>query len=86
MTITPPKEEIEKVVKKGASVKEPNDECHSVSRKKPSKIISQKIRIDVLNAIQDAVSKRPGMNRSIWIQEAIAEKLERLNESNKNSR
>jgi metal-responsive CopG/Arc/MetJ family transcriptional regulator len=44
---------------------------------KSYKVISQKVRIDVLKQVDDAVAERAGMNRSAWIQEAIQEKLKR---------
>lgn len=45
---------------------------------KPYKAISQKIRVDVLEKIAKALMDRPGMTRSSWIQEAVQEKLKRL--------
>ena len=63
---------VEDVIAKGGAVKADSAE------KKGFKIISQKVRNDVLDQVDVAVSERAGMNRSAWIQEAIQEKLKRL--------
>lgn len=70
------KKYIEEIIEKGGEIK--NDELNEYSLK--YKVITQKIRMDVLQEIKKALLKRPGMNRNIWIQEAIQEKINRLKE------
>jgi 3-hydroxyacyl-CoA dehydrogenase len=62
---------IDKIIDKGGSI--------SSEKEYPAKykVLSQKIRADVLKAVDKAVFERPGMTRCGWIQEAISEKLKR---------
>lgn len=63
---------IEEVISRGGEVKP------AVNSKKSYKLLSQKIRMDILSQVDYAVAARAGMNRCMWIQEAIQEKLKRL--------
>lgn len=42
------------------------------------KVLCQKVRLDILQKVDKAVSERAGMNRNAWIQEAIQEKIKRI--------
>lgn len=69
---------VEQVIERGGEVKA------DITSSKGNKIISQKIRLCVLHQVDKAVADRPGLTRSAWIQEAIQEKLDRLNNVDKN--
>lgn len=68
---------IEEVIGLGGSVR-------SDKPIKRFKAICQKVRLDILEQVDEAVAERAGMNRSSWIQEAIQEKLKRLKDVHNN--
>jgi hypothetical protein len=65
---------IDKIIQQGGEVKT------ATSASKEYKVLCQKIRLDILSQVDRAVDDRAGMNRNAWIQEAIQEKLKRLND------
>ena len=69
---------VEQVIERGGDVKD-----DAVPSKK-FMILSQKVRMDALEKVDAAVAARPGLTRSAWIQEAIQEKLKRLEDANQN--
>lgn len=66
---------IEEVIERGGKVKTDLKDGHSY------KLLTQKVRKDMLEQVDAAINDRPGMNRSAWIQEAIQEKLKRLKDN-----
>jgi hypothetical protein len=65
---------IEEVIEKGGEVKTNSKPLNKF------KTLSQRVRIDLLDRMDVALKSRPGLSRTAWIQEAILEKLKRLEE------
>jgi hypothetical protein len=66
---------IEEVIERGGKVKT------DLKGEPTYKLLTQKVRVDMLEQVDAAINDRPGMNRSAWIQEAIQEKLKRLKDN-----
>jgi hypothetical protein len=70
------KSSLEQIIEKGGSVA-----ADKMTNDKEWKNLLLRLRIDMLENIDNEIEKRPGMSKNSWIREAIQEKLKRENEN-----